>query len=289
VKLDSLLSKRGLFIGLVLIAVAALILLGLRSRGLAYGTHEFWPAGWAVLFGLAIVVTLIVASDNAKEFLSYFVFAFAGGTIGWIVGILASPSTTEEAKIFGEYKTAIVGFLSGFAASKISSLWDLLIKSSDNAAPKIFERAYVTRLLLFVGTFFLLAAQQYVVRQAASGQIWTSEKVQPASKLVSQTADALTVRPGASVTFSGAVNYPDINVDWSVAEAAPKLMDMLKVSDGVLPIPDESALAGLNQQEPIIVRATSRWNRSKSSEVKVIVQRSTEASPNPAAGRTEKQ
>jgi hypothetical protein len=257
-------------------AVALAVAVGAVYLVFAIAPDTFWTAAWTITLGAAVIISIIVASNSTEDFLNYFLFALAGGTLGWIVGILASPESADEARIFGDYKTAIVGFLSGFVASKASSLWELLIK---DPPLRIFQKAYLNRLLLFAGTFFMLAAQQYITRQSTSTKLWTSATVAPLVNQVSKKDLALTVRPNTAttITFAGAANYENIALEWSLVDPPPTgvLFDDKTL---VLTVP-----AGLSAT--LRVHAVSQYNHEKSVDWTVTVDPNAGKAP-PAAPPT---
>jgi hypothetical protein len=268
----------------VAVIVACLVVLYLSlvaSHVFPEPDPTFWYSGWVLILSAAVFVVLMVASQTPQEFLSYFVFALAGGAAGWITGMIASPSSPDEAKIFGEYKSAIVGFLSGFAASKISSLWDILTKDT---SPRLFQRAYITRILLFTAFFGMLAAQQYLVRQSSVRRMMTAVSVEPIegpAKTI-KDPDSLTVSPGSAIILSGAADYEEIGVDWTIRDASLDVLKAFNAVDGKVKVQDglvkiligrcEGESKTFCSKQTATIRATSRWNRSSVSDFKLTIE-----------------
>src|SRR5882757_132432 len=225
---------------------------------------------WIVMVIAVVVAILIKTSGTWAIFLNYFLFALCGGTLGWIVGILASPATAQEERVFGDYKTAIVGFLSGFALTKINDLWKVV---SSGTPPLLLNPAVLNRLLLFCGMFLLLVAQQYNVRQSAEGAVIVSASVEPTSALVNQTQGTISVRPGSKVTLKGAAAFQEMDVDWSLTQDGSAFSKAVTLDKDVLTIPEagDPALKDVRQGAKLSLVATSRWNRSKTSTLEVIL------------------
>jgi hypothetical protein len=259
--------SRILWIVIVIAVVIAAIAVGLGAgTRLHLLGNALWPSLWTVVLGVAVVAILIKTSGSWETFLNYFLFALCGGTLGWIVGILASPATAQEERVFGDYKTAIVGFLSGFALTKINDLWKVV---TSGTPPLLLNPAVLNRLLLFCGMFLLLVAQQYNVRQSAAGAVIVSASVEPASALVNQTQGTISVKPGSKVTLKGAAAFQEMDIDWSLTQDGSAFSKAVTLDKDVLTIPD--ALNDVKQGDKVTLVATSRWNRSKTSAIEVIL------------------
>jgi hypothetical protein len=228
---------------------------------------DIWSSLWTVVLGVSIALTMLAASQSNESFLNLLLFAVCGGAVGWVVGIMATPATADEERIFGEYKTAIVGFLSGFAVSKFNDVWRIL---TEGTTPRLLSRNVLTRLLLFWSLFFLLVAQQYNVRRSAAGRILVSTFVEPASAMVQQTLGTVTVRPGATVTLKGAAAYPNMEVDWSLVQDTA-LAKASTLTDSTLTVPEVSKLADVKNGEAASVIATSRWNHSTRETLRIML------------------
>jgi hypothetical protein len=247
---------------IVAIAILALTLfIGFRLHG-----GQLWPSIWAIALGVVLVIALLAVSRSNEEFLNYFAFALCGGTLGWVIGILASPSTAQEERIFGEYKTAIMAFISGFAVTKLSDLWKMLTAGTP---PMIFQATVLNRLLIFFGTFFLLVAQQYNVRQNSVGGVTVSASVSPAAALAGQTLGTVSVRPGATLTLKGFAAAPDMDVEWTINTDSTfaKAVSFTSPTIGVpATLPD-----GVKDGDKLQAIATSHWNRAKTASLDVVL------------------
>jgi hypothetical protein len=259
------------WIVIVIVVVIAAIATGLGAGAkLHLIGSALWPSLWTVVLCVAVIAILIKTAGSWATFLNYFLFALCGGTLGWIVGILASPATADEARVFGEYKTAIVGFLSGFAISKINDLWKML---SSGTPPLLLNPAVLNRLLLFSGMFLLLVAQQYNVRQSAAGAVIVSASVEPANALVDRTLGTISVKPAAKVILKGAAAFEEMDVDWSLTQDGSAFSKAVTLDKDVLTIPGvgDPALKDVKKGDTVALVATSRWNRSKTGTLQVIL------------------
>jgi len=263
--------SRIVWIVIVVAVVIAAIAAGLgASTKLHLIGSALWPSLWTIVLGVAVIAILIKTSGSWAAFLNYFLFALCGGTLGWIVGILASPANAQEERVFGDYKTAIVGFLSGFALTKINDLWKVV---TSGTPPLLLNPEVLNRLLLFSGMFLLLVAQQYNVRQSAEGAVIVSASVAPPSALVNQTQGTISVKPGAKLTLKGAAAYQEMDVDWSLTDDGSALSKAVTLDKDVLTIPQagDPLLKDVKKGDTVTLVATSRWNRSKTSKLEVIL------------------
>jgi hypothetical protein len=263
--------SRILWIVIVVVVVIAAIAAGLGAGAkLHLIGNALWPSLWTIVLGVTVVAILIKTSGSWATFLNYFLFALCGGTLGWIVGILASPASAQEERVFGDYKTAIVGFLSGFALTKINDLWKVV---SSGSPPLLLNPAVLNRLLLFSGMFLLLVAQQYNVRQSEAGTVIVSASVEPSNALVNQTQGTISVKPGAKVTLKGAAAFQEMDVDWSLTQDGSAFSKAVTLDKDVLTIPEagDPSLKDVKNGDKVSLVATSRWNRSKTSMLEVIL------------------
>ncbi len=87
--------------------------------------------------------------------------------LGWIVGILASPYSTDERSSFSDLAKLIYGFLSGYALSKLDPLISELLKPT--SMQNIDER-YVVLVPFGITSFLVAVGLTYVTRR-----YWDSE------------------------------------------------------------------------------------------------------------------
>jgi len=77
---------------------------------------------------------------------------FAGGALGWFVGILISPRDEDEKAAFVNYGKAISAFVTGFVLAKLDRIFEDVMRPEN--LPKAGED-YLVRTLLFVTTFVI--------------------------------------------------------------------------------------------------------------------------------------
>lgn len=73
-------------------------------------------------FSVYIIHLFHKEGENCKELAYSLLVGLSGITIGWLIGLFASPFSNEEQKKFGQLSTVIIGFLSGYFLSKIEPL-----------------------------------------------------------------------------------------------------------------------------------------------------------------------
>ena len=250
-------------IGIALILVLAFRYEAKLAPGAAtFTAAQMWSALWGVLFLLSILIVCVLAAEDQRDFLNLFVLAATGGALGWVIGIVATPQSSDESRVFGEYKTAIVGFLSGFAASKLSRLFDIVTDAPGGGTPKIFQRVYLSRILLFSCSFLVSVAAQYNVRQYGAGSVLVA--ADPASRDV-KTGE-VQAHAGKSIQFSGISSYDqDGSVQWSVSD--PGIVTI----DGGTGLFCFEHSKRANDKQVVQVLATSRWNHTTQKQMPVTL------------------
>ena len=99
--------------------------------------------------GYVLVTILLIYFFHDENYtaiaLSLFI-GLSGLTIGWLIGILATPFSDEEQKKFSQLKTTIIGFLSGYFLSKIEPVLSKITSDID----AITQDLTVMRFLIFI-------------------------------------------------------------------------------------------------------------------------------------------
>jgi hypothetical protein len=85
-----------------------------------------------------------------------------GWSLGWLVGFLLSPSTSQEIKKFSQAASTISAFLTGFALAKLEPSLTPLFENGK----LINEPIYGIRLLIFMICFAIAAINMYVYRES---------------------------------------------------------------------------------------------------------------------------
>jgi hypothetical protein len=251
----------GLTVGCVVLIISAFLAeSSILPQSDPFSSAQFWSAVWGVAFLIVTLGVCVISAEDEKDFFATFLLATTGAGLGWVIGILATPHGSDEAAVFGQYRTAIVGFLSGFAASKISRVWDLLTDSSKpDQPPKLFTRLYLTRVLVFACCFLISLAAQYNIRQYGSATIITSAAVGGTDSGLGD----IYVHPCKTLQFTGLASYPkDSTVKWSINDSSAAQI----TPDGRLFFGNPEKLK--NSKE-IAVTARSEWNHSTEKTLKV--------------------
>lgn len=120
----------------------------------------FFSIGSALILGIpAVVICFFIGTDRQAYCLNIMVLIVAL-LLGWVVGILATPYTSTEKKVFTTYTKAISAFISGFAVAK-----------ADKAIEHFFDPQTLSdsvtlfRLALFVAGFLLSLLLTFVCRR----------------------------------------------------------------------------------------------------------------------------
>jgi hypothetical protein len=122
---------------------------GQFSLGIQIG---LWLGG--VFFIACFVIAAILDRWWFNELLCIF-----GGVIGWFLGILGSPASTDQSEKFLEFRRAVSAFVSGFVLAKIEFFIDRL--SIHNIDDPYLQ---LGRVLLFLITFCVALQFTFVTR-----------------------------------------------------------------------------------------------------------------------------
>jgi hypothetical protein len=111
-----------------------------------------------LLGGIAAIVLIWAAYGLDSPPKLNIVLLISGGLIGWVVGILITPSGSEKAK-FSEFGTALSTFVTGYLVAKLDKLFDLSTQDAANV-----NAMAVGRVLLFASGFALGALFTFIWR-----------------------------------------------------------------------------------------------------------------------------
>jgi len=95
---------------------------------------------------------LQLGRQRAYEYCITSLFSIIGATVGWFLGIVASPRESED-KRFAVVGSAIATFFSGFLISKIDALFSLL----KDPGPGMPDRATIIIRSSFSAAWFMVA------------------------------------------------------------------------------------------------------------------------------------
>lgn len=121
--------------------------------------------GTLILIGL-VYVSYALQNTHPERFFNMLLLA-AGGTSGWVAGILLSPRGQQQQRQFETLGRAIGTFISGFLLAKIAPLFEGL--AGDKATWTLING---TRSLILIISFFLGLLFVFVGRtQSAAKQV----------------------------------------------------------------------------------------------------------------------
>ncbi len=82
--------------------------------------------------------------------------------LGWIVGILLTPSSEDEKKQFGEWAKSLVAAGTGFTAGKIDAISHSALATMTGADSTLFgTRAALCAVSFILGALFTFVARKY--------------------------------------------------------------------------------------------------------------------------------
>lgn len=115
-----------------------------------------------LVFGVVLWIARTVHQELEDVGFAQTVLIGVGGwALGWLVGFLISPSTSQEIKKFSQAASTICAFVSGFALAKLEPSLTPLFENGR----LINEPIYGIRLLIFMICFAIAAINMYVYRE----------------------------------------------------------------------------------------------------------------------------
>ena len=115
-----------------------------------------------LVFGVVLWIARTVHQElNDVGFAQTMLIGVGGWALGWLVGFLISPSTSQEIKKFSQAASTISAFVCGFALAKLEPSLTPLFENGR----LINEPIYGIRLLIFMICFAIAAINMYVYRE----------------------------------------------------------------------------------------------------------------------------
>lgn len=115
-----------------------------------------------LVFGVVLWIARTVHQELEDNGFAQTVLIGVGGwALGWLVGFLLSPSTSQEIKKFSQATSTISAFICGFALAKLEPSLTPLFEDGR----LINEPIYGIRLLIFMICFAIAAINMYVYRE----------------------------------------------------------------------------------------------------------------------------
>jgi uncharacterized membrane protein YeaQ/YmgE (transglycosylase-associated protein family) len=126
-----------------------------------YKTYFVFVLSPSVFLALIVCAILINHGWDNEQFAFSTLVGICGIVVGWLAGMLASPSSKLEEKKFSTLATGVIGFLTGYATQKIL---DPVIKHLFENEIIFSSTSAGANVLIFVTTFVLSAINGYSYR-----------------------------------------------------------------------------------------------------------------------------
>jgi lysylphosphatidylglycerol synthetase-like protein (DUF2156 family) len=136
------------------------------------------------------VVIWYCASYGSKELA---LVALVCAIAGWIVGLLAAPTSLEEERHFSQLATAVSGFITGYVLSKVDPTIQYLFEVQEQGLARVTQPPYSQQVLVGLASFgiallFVFNARLY----------WRGDpKPDKTDTTVAKAADPATQQPDA--------------------------------------------------------------------------------------------
>jgi hypothetical protein len=118
--------------------------------------------GW-ILAASGLVICLAVSYHYQSVL--YLMLTVAGGAIGWLIGILISPTEPGQSEVFAAYGKALFTFISGFVLAKLDRVFEIFLSSKPDLSQAemvaIPTLLFITMLVL--GTLTTFAGRDFGV------------------------------------------------------------------------------------------------------------------------------
>lgn len=121
----------------------------------------------AVLFGLSLIYLSFTTSTVVESSTLNVLVAITGMMLGWVIGVVITPYSTNEKSRFAVYARAFSVFLSGYLVGKIDAGVTALFN------PDLWaNHAFLAfRVLLFVSSLLVGILIAFMYRQYAPAQL----------------------------------------------------------------------------------------------------------------------
>ena len=86
-----------------------------------------------------------------------------GGVIGWIVGIIITPTTRNERTQFSEYGKALSTFVTGYLLAKVDKVFELTVTKAGDV-----NDVFLGRMMMFASAFALGILLTFIWRKYIS-------------------------------------------------------------------------------------------------------------------------
>jgi hypothetical protein len=255
---------------LVLAGMAAYFRADLRQSLVDLSNAQFWSAGWAIVYAVAIAAALIRASESWAEFLLWFLLGATGAGLGWVFGMAITPVSDADAARFAAAPSVVPTAIGALAIAAITTIWS---KLTEGDQPKILQRPYLIAVGIALSAFLISLAVQINLRSYGNEKILMS--VLPPGAVRGQVSLKEPVEPYEIFTFQGWASYPEeMRVEWSVNDEAAKVVK-IGAEDGRFCVFEPAKVDDKNKN--VVVTARSVWNKSLVQTMRLQLKPLTEA------------
>lgn len=121
--------------------------------------------GLTIIYFASIIALIVFYHNSDDNRLCFtFFFFFSGLTIGAMIGLLSTPFSDDEEIKFGNLKSAVVGFFSGYVLCKLSPVFDRLGHEDGLLSTDSIVRLMVLTCGLIVGFMGMLVYRRYYIQ-----------------------------------------------------------------------------------------------------------------------------
>lgn len=120
----------------------------------------------STFFAIALFCVLLWCAQETsvapeeKDFVIHVSIMIVGITLGWIIGIIASPYNEEEKEQFSNIVKGVTAFFSGYALAKVDPIITKIL------SPEVFlEPVVAFRAIAFLTSFLLAVVITFVYRK----------------------------------------------------------------------------------------------------------------------------
>jgi hypothetical protein len=121
-----------------------------------------WSTVTACILGAVLIVLSFYLGNSSKEVAINIAVMVLGISLGWLIGIIISPYSVNEKKMFSEYTKAIGVFASGYLVGKIDRFIEALLRPDF-----ILDSTIGFRFIAFISSLVIAIMITFVYRHYA--------------------------------------------------------------------------------------------------------------------------
>jgi hypothetical protein len=121
--------------------------------------------GPALGYGLAAIagaVLVWIALGIGTSFRINILILLTSGVIGWIVGILITPTTRNERTQFSEYGKALSTFVTGFLLAKVDKVFELTVTKAGDVNEVLLGQLMLSASAFALGILLTFIWRKYI-------------------------------------------------------------------------------------------------------------------------------